>query len=44
MAVIAVPNPHYPPPAEALALAGAAVATPGEVTAELVERVAGSPS
>jgi HAD superfamily hydrolase (TIGR01509 family) len=43
MVVIAVPNPHYPPPADALALAAAAVTTPGEVTAELVERVADSP-
>ena len=43
MAVIAVPNPHYPPPADALALAAAAVATPGEVTVALVERVADSP-
>ncbi|MFN8113219.1 MAG: HAD family phosphatase [Solirubrobacterales bacterium] len=40
MAVIAVPNPHYPPPAEALALAAATVATPGEVTPELVVSVA----
>ena len=41
MAVIAVPNPHYPPAPEALALAGASVAVVGEVTPELVERVAG---
>jgi HAD superfamily hydrolase (TIGR01509 family) len=39
MAVIAVPNPHYPPAADALALAGATVAGVGEVTPELVERV-----
>jgi HAD superfamily hydrolase (TIGR01509 family) len=37
MAVIAVPNPHYPPAPEALALASASVATVGEVTPELVE-------
>jgi len=40
MAVIAVPNPHYPPSADALALAAATVATPGELTADLVERAA----
>jgi HAD superfamily hydrolase (TIGR01509 family) len=39
MAAIAVPNPHYPPADDALALAVATVATPGEVTPELVERV-----
>ena len=43
MVVIAVPNPHYPPPVDALALAVAAVATPGEVTVALVERVSDSP-
>jgi HAD superfamily hydrolase (TIGR01509 family) len=42
MAVIAVPNPHYPPEPEALALAGATVPVVGDVTAELVTRV-GSP-
>jgi HAD superfamily hydrolase (TIGR01509 family) len=36
MAVIAVPNPHYPPEADALALAAASVAIPGELTPELV--------
>ncbi|MEZ5074140.1 MAG: HAD family phosphatase [Solirubrobacterales bacterium] len=41
MVVVAVPNPHYPPGAEALALTAATVATPGELTADLVERVAG---
>jgi HAD superfamily hydrolase (TIGR01509 family) len=41
MAVIAVPNPHYPPAADALSLAAAAVATAGDVTPELVELVAG---
>ena len=44
MAVIAVPNPHYPPAPDALALAAATVMTPGEVTPALVERVADSPS
>jgi HAD superfamily hydrolase (TIGR01509 family) len=39
MPVIAVPNPHYPPPDEALALAAATVAGVGAVTPELVERV-----
>ena len=39
MAVIAVPNPHYPPDENALALAAATVATPGEVTPELVAQV-----
>jgi HAD superfamily hydrolase (TIGR01509 family) len=39
MATIAVPNPHYPPADDALALAVATVATPGEVTPELVERL-----
>jgi HAD superfamily hydrolase (TIGR01509 family) len=40
MTVIAVPNPHYPPDEDALALAAATVAVPGEVTPELVESVA----
>jgi HAD superfamily hydrolase (TIGR01509 family) len=40
MTVIAVPNPHFPPAEEALALAAASVATPGDVTPELVESVA----
>jgi HAD superfamily hydrolase (TIGR01509 family) len=44
MAVIAVPNPHYPPAPDALALAEATVMTPGEVTPALVGRVADSPS
>jgi HAD superfamily hydrolase (TIGR01509 family) len=37
--VIAVPNPHYPPPADALALAVATVPGVAEVTPELIERV-----
>jgi HAD superfamily hydrolase (TIGR01509 family) len=40
MIVIAVPNAHYPPDDDALALAAATVATPGEITSELVERAA----
>jgi HAD superfamily hydrolase (TIGR01509 family) len=40
MPVIAVPNPHYPPEDDALALAAATVAVVGEVTPELVEAVA----
>lgn len=39
MTVIAVPNPHYPPDAGALALAAATVRVVGEVTPELVERL-----
>lgn len=36
MTVVAVPNPHFPPPADALALARATVATPAGLTAELI--------
>jgi HAD superfamily hydrolase (TIGR01509 family) len=36
MRVIAVPNRHYPPAEDALALAGAVVASPAELTPELV--------
>jgi HAD superfamily hydrolase (TIGR01509 family) len=39
MPVIAVPNPHYPPAPDALALAAATVEVVGDVTPELVERV-----
>jgi HAD superfamily hydrolase (TIGR01509 family) len=39
MAVIAVPNPHYPPEPDALALAAATVDGVAEVTPERVERV-----
>lgn len=39
MAVIAVPNPHYPPDVDALVLAAATVDTVGVLTPELVERV-----
>jgi HAD superfamily hydrolase (TIGR01509 family) len=38
MAVIAVPNSHYPPAPDALALAGCTVSVVGEVTPALVER------
>jgi HAD superfamily hydrolase (TIGR01509 family) len=38
MAVIAVPNPHYPPDPDALALATLTVRTTAEVTAELIEQ------
>jgi HAD superfamily hydrolase (TIGR01509 family) len=36
MTVVAVPNPHFPPPADALALAAATVGTPAGLTVELV--------
>jgi HAD superfamily hydrolase (TIGR01509 family) len=39
MTVIAVPNPHYPPDSDALALAAASIPTLSELTPELVERV-----
>jgi HAD superfamily hydrolase (TIGR01509 family) len=39
MAVIAVPNPHYPPDDDALRLAAVSVAVVGDVSPELVERV-----
>lgn len=39
MAVIAVPNPHYPPAADALALAAVSLGTLHELTPEVVERV-----
>lgn len=39
MAVIAVPNTHYPPDQDALALAAAIVETTGEVTPTLIELV-----
>jgi HAD superfamily hydrolase (TIGR01509 family) len=42
MAVVAVPNAHYPPADDALALAAASVTGVGEVTPELVEQVAAS--
>ncbi|MFZ0088307.1 MAG: HAD family phosphatase [Solirubrobacteraceae bacterium] len=40
MPVIAVPNLHYPPDAEAVTLAGEVVTTISQVTPELVKRVA----
>jgi len=39
MAVIAVPNEHYPPSGDALALASAVVHSLPEITPELVERL-----
>ena len=39
MAVIAMPNPHYPPDDDALALAAACVHTLAEITPALVERL-----
>lgn len=36
MAIVAVPNQHYRPDADALALAAVRVAVPGEITPELV--------
>jgi HAD superfamily hydrolase (TIGR01509 family) len=41
MAVIAAPNPHYPPAEDALALAAVTVGGVAEVTPPLVESVAG---
>jgi HAD superfamily hydrolase (TIGR01509 family) len=41
MTVIAVPNPHYPPAEEALALAAVTVRSISEVTPELLESAAG---
>ena len=41
MTIVAVPNPHYPPDGEALALAAATVEVPGEITPELVASAAG---
>jgi beta-phosphoglucomutase-like phosphatase (HAD superfamily) len=41
MAVIAVPNPHYPPADDALELAVATLDGVAEVTPELVESAAG---
>jgi HAD superfamily hydrolase (TIGR01509 family) len=40
MGVIAVPNPHYPPDGDALALAAASVSVVGDVTPALVEEAA----
>jgi HAD superfamily hydrolase (TIGR01509 family) len=37
MAVIAVPNPHYPPDADALALAAVSLPAVGQVTPQLVQ-------
>ena len=37
MTVVAVPNPHFPPPEDALAVAAAAVPTPAALTVELID-------
>lgn len=42
MTVIAVPNPHYPPAADALSLAAATVSVVGEITPDLVRSLARS--
>ena len=39
MTVVAVPNPHYPPPADALALARATVRTPAALSPELIAQL-----
>ena len=39
MTVVAVPNEHFPPPADALALARASVETPAGLTPELVDQL-----
>jgi HAD superfamily hydrolase (TIGR01509 family) len=39
MTVVAVPNPHYPPSADALALARATVRTPAGLTPELIDQL-----
>jgi HAD superfamily hydrolase (TIGR01509 family) len=41
MGVVAVPNPHYPPGADALSLAAVTVAVVGEITPQLVEDALG---
>src|SRR4051812_18299767 len=41
MTVLAVPNPHFPPPADALALAAASVPPPAGLPVELVESLRG---
>lgn len=43
MIVIAVPNVHYPPEDDALALAASTVTTVGNISPELVERVSPDP-
>lgn len=39
MTVVAVPNPHFPPPADALVLARVTVGTPAGLTPELVDQL-----
>jgi len=42
MAVIALPNPHYPPSSDALSLAAVTVGVAGEITPQLVEQALGA--
>lgn len=39
MTVVAVPNPHFPPPPDALALAAATVPTPAGLTPALIDQL-----
>jgi hypothetical protein len=39
MTVVAVPNPHFPPTRDALALAAATVPTPAGLTPDLVAQL-----
>jgi HAD superfamily hydrolase (TIGR01509 family) len=39
MTVVAVPNPHFPPPADALALARVTIATPAGLTPGLIDQL-----
>jgi HAD superfamily hydrolase (TIGR01509 family) len=39
MTVVAVPNPHFPPPPDALALAAATVRTPKDLTPQLIDQL-----
>jgi HAD superfamily hydrolase (TIGR01509 family) len=39
MTAVAVPNPHFPPPADALALAAAVVRTPKDLTPRLIDQL-----
>lgn len=39
MTVVAVPNPHFPPAVDALALAAATVGTPAGLTEELIDQL-----
>jgi HAD superfamily hydrolase (TIGR01509 family) len=39
MTIVVVPNPHFPPPADALALAAATVPTPKDLTPQLIDQL-----